>query len=187
MSKKVDPRLKAFDEFCREVSIYSPQPLHEHAFYRQLQLELPCIMSLAPKNNNLACRNFLVDLFQHYVMATGAEPNKDRKDKRRIALRKDIDGLVRRLWNAPWLALDRQQILILELQEASKELKKPLPRQKRSVGYPELERFAQRFFGRHKITRDANLLLEFARWTGIECDERTAQRYLEDAKPPAAK
>jgi hypothetical protein len=174
----------SFEELCEFGRAIAREPgkLKTHAAYKYLQREMPRLMARAPDSDEISHFHFVVNLITQYGAALGArerikQPNQSRGRKR---LQKNIDDLADKLASASaWLAPITLQALTFDLRAASAELKEAPAPKKRSVGYPELRYFVRRFLHPYRIADDATLLLEFADWAEIDCDERTAQRYIE--------
>jgi hypothetical protein len=128
---------------------------------------------------------FLLDLVTHVgvaIEAKGASKNRTREARARLAFQKDIDRFLRGLREHQWKLPAYMTQQAFDLLEAMKNQLAPPPRRKRTVGYPTLQDFACSILVRYRIADDPALILEFAELTGLDCDARTAQRYLKEAR-----
>lgn len=155
------------------------QALRAHPIYRWLKRELKNTMAQAPSDPMKGFR-FVLELLSHLCVAsipmTAAE---GRPDKRRASAKRRIGELLGDLQDGTVvLARSERALLRSLLEKASKGLRRQKPK---PISYPILQSLARTFILFDVKDGDAKLLIEAARFMGIECDSSTADRYTERA------
>lgn len=162
--------------------------LHAHPKYVWLKKSLPKLMKAkAPHFHYDVIEEFwfIEDLIIELVPLGPRGAKKPGRERKRMST--DIDGVIQGLLKGlVKLTPNTLDLLYQLLYAARTEAQMPVPPAKKSRGYPQIENFARSFLRTHNLLRETakpvELVLEFAQLADPRCDERTAQRYVEEAR-----
>ena len=159
------------------------ETLHAHPIFKWMKKRIPTFATVTPATNPLSEFRFVQLLLRYMTLTFTADQwrqsARPRTDKPRTAARKAVQK-VRDLLHAGTINLEVPKIEMLAslLAEASTELATPKPT---PVKEPALMGLASALFTNLSIA-DTKLLADVAAAMGLDCDERTIQRYLREAK-----
>lgn len=158
--------------------------LRTHTIYKWLESRLPDVLKRAPPGLEF---DFVHVVAWHIAAAFEdrarplARPTwRVRADKARRVTRTAITRVLRAV-EQPASGLNRHQLSMLRqlLAELHRDLSAPRPKGK--AAYPALEGLAYDLYRRFGIA-DTNIVTAVACAVELNCDERTAQRYVNQAK-----
>jgi hypothetical protein len=138
-------------------------------------------MARVPRHDPIVEIQFVQDLAMNiaFLVAERKQQKKSERDKARKArkkLRIDIERVTVRLFTGVVrLTPDRLDKLLQLLEAAKHELS--IPRRKTIA----LQSFTRTFLLERGLLK-AEIILEVSAFVGLPCDERSAQRYIEQAK-----
>lgn len=156
------------------------QALHAHPIHQWMNRHMPRVLQLARADEGLGDIKLVQLLLRHLVIAWSSPDFSaaPRTDKRRAAAYRAIERVERQM-DEGVIALDqcKDEALRELLAQAKHDLASA---HQKPPKHPALRGLA---FGLHRHFRiaDATLLTEIASAAGIECDIRTAQRYVKEA------
>jgi hypothetical protein len=154
--------------------------LRGHRVYRWLKEYVPLAVNIATDKTPFSQFRRTRTVVEHIVFASALPLAPTRTDRRRTSLHKLLERLEGGL-NDGTLRL-RNMAREDTLEELLAEAKELLARrQPKSVGYPWLKQLARELC-EQTGGADPKLLLQVAAVCELDCDERTAQRYVAEAK-----
>jgi hypothetical protein len=154
--------------------------LRKHPVYRWLTMCVPSAVDTTGDETAFVQFRRARIVVEHIALAALPPDRSDRPDKRRKSLRAAIERIEESIGNGTLYLPNpvREEMLTQLLAEAKLRLAAKRPK---SVGYPWLKSLAEAL---QEQTRRAiaEVLIEVATSLGLDCDRRTADRYVKEAQ-----
>ncbi len=153
--------------------------MHSHPIYQWMRQYMPKVLATVPQDNHLGDVRLVQLLLRYITLAHTPISSAVRTDKRRGAAYQAIERVERHLDNGVILLEQlKDETLRNLLAQAKHELASPRPKPPKQAALLGLAHALKRHFG----LAEASLLMDIASATGIDCDPRTAQRYVKEAR-----